>query len=123
MGKRAEQPADIGKVLGGFVSSAFVHSFAAYTVVGGHVGDALGEAEFFAGCGAAVVAEEIVKRMVVRIRRRGKQLSEGEKTASFDRWYDKIIGRIWWISVLLYNGRHFARGWVKAGLVREMAGL
>ncbi|KAL8657828.1 MAG: hypothetical protein Q9226_001532 [Calogaya cf. arnoldii] len=121
-GKSAHERADVGKVLGGFVSSAFVHSFAAYTVVGGRVGDALGEAEFFAGCGIAVVAEEIVKRVMLRFRRRHKQKSEEDEAKRSERWYDGIIGRLWWISVLLYNGRHFARGWVKAGLVREMAG-
>ena len=121
-GKSPDQPADIGKVLGGFVSSAFVHSFAAYTVVGGIMRDALGEAEFFAGCGIAVIVEEAVKRLVLSFRRRNKQLSGNLDTAGLEEWYDGIIGRVWWVSVLLYNGRHFARGWVKAGLVREMAG-
>ena len=39
------------------------------------------------------------------------------------RWYDAIIGRIWWMSVLAFTGRNFARGWTEAGLVREMAFL
>ncbi|KAL8996579.1 MAG: hypothetical protein Q9169_003918 [Polycauliona sp. 2 TL-2023] len=121
-GKRADEAADVGKVLGGFMSSAFVHSFAAYTVVGGTVREALGEAEFFAGCGVAVVAEEVVKRSILRLRRRHKHRKSEDQAKWADRWYDGIVGRIWWISVLLYNGRHFARGWVKAGLVREMAG-
>lgn len=120
-GKRPDEAADVGKVIGGFVSSAFVHSFAAYTVVGGRVGDALGEAEFFTGCGVAVVAEEVVKRFVQRHRKMGKEAGGKEGLEALERWYDGIIGRIWWASVLLYNGRHFARGWVKAGLVREMA--
>ncbi|KAL8718372.1 MAG: hypothetical protein Q9225_004480 [Loekoesia sp. 1 TL-2023] len=123
MGKAPDEPADVGKVLGGFISSAFVHSFAAYTVVGGVLGDALGEAEFFTGCGIAVVVEELVKRLVLSQRRRSKRTTGGETSSTLDRWYDGIVGQIWWISVLLYNGRHFARGWVKAGLVREMAGL
>lgn len=122
-GKNPNQPADIGKVLGGFISSAFVHSFAAYTVVGGVFGDSLGEAEFFTGCGVAVVVEEIVKRLVMGRRRRRIQVSGEQGSSGLERWYDGMVGRIWWISVLLYNGRHFARGWVKAGLVREMAGL
>ncbi|KAL8697917.1 MAG: hypothetical protein Q9224_002093 [Gallowayella concinna] len=122
-GKSSDQPADVGKVLGGFVSSAFVHSFAAYTVVGGQLRDALGEAEFFAGCGIAVVAEEIVKRIAFTYRRRSMRGSAEREKRSLAEWYDNIVGRLWWISVLLYNGRHFARGWVKAGLVREMAGL
>ncbi|KAL8667174.1 MAG: hypothetical protein Q9202_000746 [Teloschistes flavicans] len=121
--KSPDQPADVGKVLGGFVSSALVHSFAAYTVVGGVVGDALGEAEFFTGCGVAIIAEEMVKRLVMSHRRRNRRASEGDQAPSLNRWYDAMIGRLWWISVLLYNGRHFARGWVKAGLVREMSGM
>ncbi|KAI4120321.1 MAG: hypothetical protein LQ338_007095 [Usnochroma carphineum] len=122
-GKRPEEPADVGKVVGGFVSSAFVHSFAAYCVVGGHVRDALGEAEFFTGCGVAVVVEEVVKRVVLRQRRRKKRAGGVEGEERLERWYDGWIGRVWWVAVLLYNGRHFARGWVKAGLVREMAFL
>ncbi|KAL8842072.1 MAG: hypothetical protein Q9170_000675 [Blastenia crenularia] len=121
-GKRPDQPADVGKVLGGFISSAFVHSFAAYTVVGGVLRDALGEAEFFTGCGMAVVIEEVVERLVLSQRRKSKKTSGKDGSSALDRWYDGIVGRIWWVSVLLYNGRHFARGWVKAGLVREMAG-
>ena len=122
-GKRPNQPADVGKVLGGFVCSAFVHSFAAYTVVGGHLGDALGEMKFFAGCGVAVVVEEIVERLVLMQRRKQKQLQANEEKEDLRRWYDGIIGRIWWVNVLLRTGRNFARGWVGAGLVREMSGL
>lgn len=122
-GKNPDEPADVGKVLGGFISSAFVHSFAAYTVVGGILGDSLGEAGFFTGCGVAVVVEEIVKRLVVGQRQSRMERSGEGELAGMERWYDGIIGRLWWILVLLYNGRHFARGWVKAGLVREMAGL
>jgi hypothetical protein len=36
-------------------------------------------------------------------------------------WYDAWVGRVWWIALLLTTGRNFARGWTKAGLVREMA--
>ena len=122
-GKRSDQAADVGKVLGGFVSSAFVHSFAAYTVVGGDVEDALGELKFFVGCGVAVVVEEIVKKLVLTRRRKQKQLQVKEGSDDLERWYDGIVGRIWWVSVLLYTGRNFARGWVGAGLVREMSGL
>lgn len=122
-GKTADQPADVGKVLGGFVSSAFVHSFAAYTVVGGVLGNALGETRFFAGCGVAVVVEEVVKRLILAQRRKQKQLEVKEGSDDLTRWYDGIIGRVWWVSVLLYTGRNFARGWVGAGLVREMSGL
>ena len=126
-GKGSDADADLGKVLGGFVSSAFVHSFAAHTVMGGWDG-AFGEAWFFAGNGLAVLVEETVKRLARRQRRRqkgsAKNQSNGEdRNEDFARWYDVIVGRIWWMSVLLYTGRNFARGWVTAGLVREMAGL
>ncbi len=122
-GKTAYQPADVGKVLGGFVSSAFVHSFAAYTVVGGVLDNALGETKFFAGCGVAVVVEEVIKRLVLAQRRKQKRWQVKERSDDMKRWYDGIIGRVWWVSVLLYTGRNFARGWVAAGLVREMSGL
>lgn len=120
-GKGDEEAADIGKVLGGFVSSAFVHSFAAHTVMGGWDG-ALGEAWFFAGNGVAVVVEEGVRMAVVRSRKRQGR-GNGDNEMGLERWYDGIIGRVWWICVVLYSGRNFARGWVRAGLVREMAGL
>jgi hypothetical protein len=51
--------------------------------------------------------------MVKRSRR-----SRGAKES---QWYDAWIGRFWWIVLLLTTGRNFARGWTKAGLVREMA--
>lgn len=123
-GRRPEEDADVGKVLGGFVSSGFVHSFAAHTVMGGWDG-AWGEAYFFAGNGFAVVIEEGVKRVVSRQRKKQKASKRNGKekgSNDLERWYDGIVGRIWWILVLCYTGRNFARGWVKAGLVREMAG-
>ena len=103
------------------MSSAFVHSFAAHTVMGGWDG-ALGEAWFFAGNGVAVVVEEGVRMAVVRSRKRQGR-GNGDNEMGLERWYDGIIGRVWWICVVLYSGRNFARGWVRAGLVREMAGL
>ena len=124
-GSSDEDAADVGKVLGGFVSSAFVHSFAAHTVMGGWDG-AFGEAWFFAGNGLAVVVEEGVSMAVLRYRRRQKRRSGGgdrKDEAGLERWYDGVVGRVWWVCVLLYTGRNFARGWVRAGLVREMAGL
>ena len=123
-GKGDGEEADIGKVLGGFVSSAIVHSFAAHAVMGGWDG-AFGEAWFFAGNGVAVVVEEGVRMAAVRYRRQQKRQrgGDGEGEISLERWYDGVIGRIWWVCVLLYTGRNFARGWVRAGLVREMAGL
>jgi len=121
-GKGPDEDADVGKVLGGFVSSAFVHSFAAHTVMGGWDG-AYGEAWFFVGNGLAVVAEEGVKRLVVRQRKLGVSKLRGGSSDSRERRYDGVVGRVWWVCVLLYTGRNFARGWVRAGLVREMAGL
>lgn len=114
MGKRNDEPADIGKVLGGFGSSAFVHSFAVRSVLGGDWSKATGEAKFFAVNGIAVVLEEAVKRAVRSLRK--------QRGWPVDMWYDAHIGRVWWITALLFSGRQFARGWVNAGLVREMAG-
>ena len=125
-GKRRDEPADSGKVLGAFLSSAFVHSFAGYTVVPGGWQNAGGEAWFFAENGLAVIVEEGVKRWVLRRRKRTLEIGElaGEGAAKgkeLQEWYDGIVGRVWWIAVLLYTGRNFARGWVLAALVREMA--
>ncbi|KAI2784409.1 hypothetical protein F4815DRAFT_455695 [Daldinia loculata] len=114
MGKRDEDPADVGKVLGGFLSSAFVHSFSVRGVLGGDWYSAAGEAKFFALNGLAVVVEGAVSRAVRRARNK-----RGLKEVM---WYDGWIGRIWWLIVLLSLGRNFARGWVKSGLVREIAG-
>ncbi|KEQ64389.1 uncharacterized protein M437DRAFT_74208 [Aureobasidium melanogenum CBS 110374] len=113
-GKRSDEPADVGKVLGGFISSAFVHSFAVRSVLGGKWSRALGEAKFFAANGFAVVVEEAVRRKVMAWRKK--------RNLPLEMWYDAYIGRVWWIAFLLFSGRNFARGWVNAGLVREMAG-
>ncbi|KAI2618601.1 hypothetical protein GGS26DRAFT_574535 [Hypomontagnella submonticulosa] len=112
-GKRNDEPADVGKVLGGFLSSAFVHSFSVRGVLGGNWRSAAGEAQFFALNGLAVVLEGAIIRAVKRSRKR-RGLNE-------TMWYDGWIGRIWWLTVLLGSGRNFARGWVKSGLVREIA--
>jgi hypothetical protein len=112
-GKGPEERADVGKVLGGFLSSAFVHSFAVRGTLGGNWKDATGEAKFFALNGVAVIFEEAVTIIVKRSRK-----SRGAKES---QWYDAWIGRVWWIALLLTTGRNFARGWTKAGLVREMA--
>ncbi|OTB09647.1 hypothetical protein M426DRAFT_316186 [Hypoxylon sp. CI-4A] len=113
-GKSGDAPADVGKVLGGFFSSAVVHSLSARGVLGGDWSSAAGEAKFFFLNGIAVVAEGAVVR-AVRSRRKKSGLDGG-------MWYDGWIGRIWWLVVLLGSGRNFARGWVKSGLVREIAG-
>jgi hypothetical protein len=113
-GKGSNERADLGKVLGGFLSSAFVHSFSVRSVLGGDWVKARGEALFFVLNGLAVVLEEVVRMAVLARRKKGKMPME--------MWYDAWIGRVWWIAVLLFSGRNFARGWVNAGLVREMAG-
>lgn len=103
----------MGKVLGGFLASAFVHSFSVRGVLGGEWASAAGEARFFALNGVAVVIEEAVRR-AVRSGRKRRGVQER-------MWYDGWVGRLWWIAVLLGTGRNFARGWVKSGLVREIA--
>ena len=115
IGKTPGQSADIGKVLGGFGSSAFVHSFAVRGVLGGDWWQASGEGKFFVLNGIAISIEEVVKKTVVARRK----LNGWPAIA----WYDAWIGRVWWMVVLLLSGRNFARGWTKAGLVREMAFL
>jgi hypothetical protein len=108
-----DAPADVGKVLGGFGSSALVHAFAVRGVLRGDWGLAMGEAKFFALNGIAVVVEGVIIICARQLRvKRGVPSS---------MWYDAWIGRIWWLAVVLWTGRNFARGWVKAGLVREMA--
>ena len=64
---------DVGKVVGGFLSSAFVHSFAAWCVSGGSIPDASGELYFFTENGIAVLVEEGVKMLVFAYRRRQKK--------------------------------------------------
>ncbi|KAK5096246.1 hypothetical protein LTR70_003115 [Exophiala xenobiotica] len=113
LGKRANQPADVGKVIGAFGSSALVHAFSVRGVLAGRWSDAAGEMRFFLLNGAAVVAEGVVQRLVKNGRRK---LGWSEKM-----WYDAWIGRMWWIGAVVWSGREFARGWVKSGLVREMA--
>lgn len=120
-GKGAEQPADVGKVLGGFLSSAFCHSFAVRGVLGGEWSRAAGEAWFFALNGVAVVVEEVVRGAVLGRRKRAAAGNGGG--GGLERWYDGCVGRVWWICVLLLSGRNFARGWVNAGLVREMSAM
>ncbi|KAI8965102.1 hypothetical protein F5Y11DRAFT_344820 [Daldinia sp. FL1419] len=111
-GKSHNEPADVGKVLGGFLSSAFVHSFSVRGVLGGDWSSAAGEAKFFALNGVAVVVEGAISRTVKDARKR-----KGLEAAM---WYDGWIGRVWWLTILLGLGRNFARGWVKSGLVREI---
>lgn len=118
-GKGPGERADVGKVLGGFMSSAFCHGFAVRGVLGGEWGRAAGEARFFALNGVAVVVEEVVRGAVLARRKR----AVGGAGGGLERWYDGYVGRAWWICVLLLSGRNFARGWVNAGLVREMSAM
>ena len=91
-GKTSLEPADLGKVLGGFLSSAFVHSFSVRSVLAGDWYKARGEAIFFATNGIAVVVEELIIRTVRAYRKKRGQ--------SLNMWYDSWIGRVWWVSVL-----------------------
>ena len=75
---------------------------------------ARGEAIFFTLNGLAVIVEEGLRRTILARRKKAGLPKE--------MWYDGWVGRVWWICVLLFSGRNFARGWVNAGLVREMAG-
>lgn len=113
LNKSKDAPADVGKVIGAFVSSAFVHAFSVRGVLAGRWTDAAGEMRFFLLNGIAVVFEGLVQRAVKMARRR--------MGWSESMWYDAWIGRIWWFAAVVWSGREFARGWVKSGLVREMA--
>ncbi|KIW95986.1 uncharacterized protein Z519_03052 [Cladophialophora bantiana CBS 173.52] len=113
LGKGPDQPADVGKVIGAFLVSALVHTFSVRGVLAGDWRMATGEAKFFAWNSVAVVLEGIVIMVVGKARKR--------KGSPVQKWYDPVVGRVWWIAVLLWTGRNFARGWVKSGLVREMA--
>ena len=113
LSKPRDQPADIGKVIGAFGSSAIVHAFSVRCVMAGRWSDASGEMRFFLLNGVAVVLEGAIQRLVRNARKR-----QGWPQYM---WYDSWIGRIWWMAAVAWTGREFARGWVKSGLVREMA--
>ena len=112
-GKGNDKAADIGKVFGAFASSAFVHAFSVRGVLGGDWRLATGEAKFFGLNGLAVVVEGAFIGVIKTMRARNHWPKS--------MWYDAWIGRIWWVPVLLWTGRNFARGWITAELVREMA--
>lgn len=113
LGKHKAAPADAGKVIGAFLSSAFVHAFSVRGVLAGRWSDAAGEMRFFLLNGIAVVMEGFVQKTVKMTRRK----MGWRESMRYDAW----IGRVWWIVVVVWSGREFARGWVKSGLVREMA--
>ncbi|KAK4629659.1 hypothetical protein CLAFUW4_07631 [Fulvia fulva] len=72
-GESPDERADVGKVLGGFLSSALVHSFCVRGTLGGKWSDAAGEAWLFALNGVAVIAEEGVRRSIHRWRKNHHQ--------------------------------------------------
>lgn len=39
------------------------------------------------------------------------------------RWYDPWVGRLWTLTVLLWSGQYFTKGWYDSGLVEEMVTL
>lgn len=102
---------DIGKILGAFFISGIVHAAAGISINGGHPSRTF-EWLFFWCSGVAVIVEEAVQHLAVRLR--------GD-TAS--RWYDPWVGRIWTVTVLLWSGQYFTRGWYDSGLVEEMVTL
>ena len=103
----------MGKVIGAFLSSAFVHAFSVRGVLAGRWDFAAGEMRFFLLNGVLVVIEGAVILATKLLRRR---MGWARKM-----WYDEYIGRVWWTSAVIWSGREFARGWVKSSLVREMA--
>jgi hypothetical protein len=59
-----------------------------------------------------VLVEEAVQAFVVKIRGDTKS-----------RWYDPWVGRVWTLTVLLWSGQYFTKGWYDSGLVEEMVTL
>lgn len=108
---RYDKNLDVGKVVGAFFISGIVHAAAGVSINGGHPSQTF-EWLFFWCSGIAVIIEEAVQKLVVRIRGDTKQ-----------RWYDPWIGRIWTLTVLLWTGQYFTMGWYDSGLVGEMVTL
>ena len=109
--KGLDKPADVGKVLGGFLSSAFVHGSANLTVHKSNIEAAFGEAEFFTGCEIVVILEELGKRFVMNYRQGRTANGKGFTGHGLERLNDGDVGKIWWSSALLYVSRNLARGW------------
>lgn len=109
--KRFDRDLDVGKVVGAFFISGIVHAAAGIAINGGHPSQTF-EWLFFWCSGAAVIVEEIVQKLAIRIR--------GDQKA---RWYDPWVGRIWTLTVLLWSGQYFTKGWYDSGLVEEMVTL
>lgn len=108
---RYDKNLDVGKVVGAFFISGIVHAAAGVSINGGHPSQTF-EWLFFWCSGIAVIIEEAVQKLLVRIRGDTKQ-----------RWYDPWIGRIWTLTVLLWTGQYFTMGWYDSGLVEEMVTL
>ena len=45
------------------------------------------------------------------------------KGEDLTRWYDRYIGLIWAVAVLLWSGEAFVEGWIKSGILAELSGL
>lgn len=104
--KRFDPELELGKVLGAFFISGIVHAAAGISINGGRPSKTF-EWLFFWTSGIAVVAEEIVQRLFYKARGGPVQY-----------WYDPWIGRAWSLTVLLWSGQYFTRGWYDSGLVR-----
>ncbi|PRP80846.1 hypothetical protein PROFUN_11401 [Planoprotostelium fungivorum] len=98
---------DVGKVLGAFFQSGMVHGLGCWAINGGDWRFFFGEWRFFAANGLAVVVEELFRRLV-------------RKISPEPKWYDRIVGIIWTLFVLIYAGNWFTRGWWHGGLIREL---
>ena len=72
-----KQEADVDKILSDFASSAYVHGFAAHTVMG-RWDSAVAGTWFFAGNGVAAVVEEGMRMAVARYKRRQKRQRRGD---------------------------------------------
>lgn len=96
---------DVGKVLGAFFISGIVHASAGISINGGRPSETF-EWLFFWCSGIAVIVEEAVQRLVHKLR--------GDRRP---RWYDAWVGRVWTVTVLLWSGQYFTRGWFDSGLV------
>lgn len=94
----------VGKILGAFGISGVVHAAAGIAINGGQPSKTF-EWLFFWCSGIAVVVEEGVQKTVRHIR-----------GSDEPRWYDAWAGRAWTLTVLLWSGQYFTRGWYDSGL-------
>lgn len=108
---RFDKNLDLGKVVGAFFISGIVHAAAGIAINGGHPSQTF-EWLFFWCSGIAVIIEEVAQKAVLRNRR-----------PPLHRWYDPWVGRAWTLTVLLWSGQYFTKGWYDSGLVEEMVTL